>query len=270
MSDEFQHASSKSIEHSEHFLSIVLLVMLSGCGQSDSGGPQDVRNKMPPIHVDQTVEVLVDGNNAERESYKNTIRDCLAAGLQSRTLSQEDIALLGVTRYEAWFAQDMEVIRERSWQVVNDGSNGTCLFRVQMTGLQETTTSKHYEQIDLATGERTVEPSAADALFRMAAEKEEEEPGMGFEGLQRKTVAGQPCNEWVNPSSAFKQCVWTGGKAWGFTPGGLNDHRPNRNFIVLEQVPLNGQGYKVSTTNITIGQAFDESQLKKTASEDRN
>lgn len=270
MSDEFQGAPSRPIQHNERFLSIALLVMLSGCGQSDSSGPQDVSNKMPPIHVDQTVELLFDGNNSVRETYKNTIRDCLAAGLQSRALSEEDIALVGVTRYEAWFAQDMEVIRERSWQVVNDGPDGTCLFRLQMTGLQETTTSKHYEQIDLATGERNVEPSAADALFRMAAEKEEEEPGLGFEGPQRKTVAGQPCNEWVNPSSAFKQCVWTGGKAWGFTPGGLNDHRPSRNFIVLEQMPLNGQGYKVFTTNITIGRVFEPSQLKNPASEDRN
>lgn len=123
------------------------MVMLSGCDQSDSSGPQDVSNKMPPIHVDQTVELLFDGNNSVREIYTNTIRDCLAAGLQSRALSEEDIALVGVTRYEAWFAQDM---------------------------------------------------------------------------------------------------------------------------IVLEQMPLNGQGYKVFTTNITIGRVFEPSQLKNPASEDRN
>lgn len=262
MNDEFQRTRSRTCQHDKFFLPIAILIALSGCGPSGSDEPQDVSSKMPPIHIDQTVELLLDGSNSARESYKDTIRDCLAAGLQSTALSEEDVALVGVTRYEAWFERDMEVIRERSWQVVNDGSDGTCLFRLQMTGLQETVTAKHYEQVDLATGKGTVDPSAPDALFRMAAEEEEEEAGRGFEGPQRKTVAGQPCNEWVNRSSAFRQCVWAGGKAWGFTPGGLNDYRPNRNFIVLEQMPLNGLGYKVTTTNMTVDKSFDPSQLK--------
>ena len=243
------------------------LLLLGGCDQSDSNARRNVGN-LPPVHVDQTVELLLEGSNSARDTYQRTLRNCQAAGMQSRALPEVDVARVGVTRYEAWFEPTREVIRERSWQVVNDGPAGTCLFRLEMTGLQETTTAQRYEQLDLATGERSVQPSAPDALSRVPAEREEEEASMGFEGPERKTVSGQACNEWVNRSSAFRQCVWAGGAAWGFTSGGLNDHRPRRDFIVLEQTPLSGQGYKVTTTSITVGQAFDAALLQSPSSGD--
>lgn len=61
-----------------------------------------------------------------------------------------------------------------------------------------------------------------------------------------------------------------GGAKWGFTPKGLNDYRSRRDFIVLEQAPLNGQGSKVTTSTFTIGKAFDPSTLKVLWSGDRN
>ncbi|WP_025389736.1 hypothetical protein [Pseudomonas syringae] len=252
------------------YLIFATLLLLSACGQPDNNGRDNVRNNMPPIHFDQTVELILEGGNSARETYQNTLRNCRAAGMQTRELTEHDAALVGITRYEGWFEPNREVIRERSWEVANDGPAGTCLFRLKMSGLQETTTAEHYEQLDLATGERNVQPSTPDALLRLPIGKDEEQTSAGFEGPQRKTVFGQPCNEWLNRSSGFRQCVWAAGTEWGFTSTGLNDYRPRRDFIVLEQMPLNDQGFKVTTSTITIGKAFDPSTLKTPSSGDRN
>jgi len=154
------------------------------------------------------------------------------------------------------------VIRQRSWKVANDGPPGTCFFRLDMSGLQETTTAEQIEQVDLATGARDVQASTLDALLRSPVEKDEEQTSAGFDGPPQKTVAGQPCNEWTNRSSGFRQCVWAGGTKWGFTSTGSNDCRPRRDFILLEQMPLNGQGFKVTTSTLTVGKAYDASALK--------
>lgn len=189
-------------------LILAALLLLNGCDQPDNNGRDNVRNNMPAIHFDQTVELILDGGNSERETYQNTLRNCRAAGMQTRELPEHDVALVGITRYEGWFEPNSEVIRERSWEIVNDGPASTCLFRLEMTGLQESTTAEHYEQLDLATGERSVQPLTPDALLRVPVGKDEEVSSMGFEGPQRKTVTGQPCNEWINRSSGFRQCVW--------------------------------------------------------------
>lgn len=243
-------------------LLLATLLLLSACDKPDNNGRNNTRDNMPSIHFDQTVELILEGGHSARETYQSTLRHCRAAGMQTRELAEHDVALVGITRYEGWFEPNREVIREHSWEVANDGPAGTCLFRLDMTGLQETTTAERYEQLDLATGERSAQPSAPDALLRLPIGKNEEQTTGGFEGPQRKTVAGQPCNEWINRSSGFRQCVWSGGTAWGFTPRGLNDYRPRRDFIVLEQTPLNGQGFKVTTSTITIGQTFDSTTLK--------
>jgi len=240
-------------------LILATLLSLSAC---DGNAQEPVRNDMPPVHFDQTVELMLDGANSARVAYLNTVRDCRAAGMQTRELPEHDVALVGITRYEGWFEANKEVIRQRSWKITNDGPAGTCLFRLEMSGLQETTTAEQQEQVDLATGARDVQASTPDALLRSPIGKDEEQASAGFEGPQQKTVAGQPCNEWKNRSSGFRQCVWAGGTKWGFNSTGLNDYRPRRDFIVLEQMPLNVQGFKVTTSAITIDKAFDAAALK--------
>jgi hypothetical protein len=56
--------------------------------------------------------------------------------------------------------------------------------------------------------------------------------------------------------------VWSGGARWGFTPAGLQDYRPSRDVIVLEQEPMDGQGVRVTTQVMTVGTRFDGRQLE--------
>lgn len=81
-----------------------------------------------------------------------------------------------------------------------------------------------------------------------------------FRGPTPRTVAGQPCAEWVKPNG-LRQCVWSAGTIWGFSAEPLNDHRPNRGFIVLEQIPGADADYRVTTQVISVGEPFDPAAL---------
>jgi len=244
-------------------LSAAVALWLCGCSATaeGNGAAEDTRSSMPPIHVRQTVELTRNGVNEARDNYLGAIRDCQAGGLQSRPLPEEEVALLGTTRYELWFDRDTEVVRQTSWEVANDGAGGSCLFRLDTTGSQETTTAKRYQQVDLATGEHSDDAAPDDALARYPAEKSEAIAIAGFSGPTQRTVAGQPCNEWVKPSG-LRQCVWSGGAKWGFTPEPLNEYRPNRGFIVLEQTPGSDPDYTVTTQVISVGKPFDRAALE--------
>ncbi|MCW0376630.1 hypothetical protein NB691_003464 [Xanthomonas sacchari] len=244
-------------------LCAALFLSLCSCSATavDAGGAEDTRKSMPPIHVRQTVEMTRNGVNEARENYLATLRDCQAGGLQSRALSDKDVALLGTTRYELWFDRETEVVRETSWNVANDGAGGTCLFRLETTGTQETTTASRYQQVDLATGEKTDEAAPQDALTRTPVEKSAPAALSDFRGPAQRSVAGQPCNEWVKPNG-LRQCVWSAGTKWGFTSEPANDHRPNRGFIVLEQTPGADADYTVTTQVISVGKAFDSAALE--------
>lgn len=243
---------------------VVTMLLLTAIGmawaddQPDNG--EDTRSSMPPIHVRQSVELTYQGVNEARANYLAALRDCQAGGLQSRALADQDVALLGTTRYELWFARDIEVVRETSWRVANDGPGGTCLFHLETTGTQETTTDSSYQRVDLATGEKTEEAAAPDALSRMPVERSAPAALGDFQGPTPRTVAGQPCDDWVKPNG-LHQCVWSAGAKWGFAAEPLNDHRPNRGFIVLEQLPGADSEYRVTTQAMSVGEPFDPAAL---------
>ncbi|MGF6418598.1 hypothetical protein ABH900_002081 [Stenotrophomonas sp. AN71] len=241
-------------------LSIAAL-LLSGCGNAnDNGGPTAASN-MPSIHLDQRAETLVDGRNAARTSYQQALSDCQAAGLPTRALSDADVARLGTIRYEAWLSSDEEVFRTREWRLLNDGPSTSCQFRLETTGLQEAQSASGLEQVDLATGEHSRSPADSDGLARFAADADEASASPGFRRAGNRKVAGQPCNEWNDENGRFRQCVWSAGAPWGFTPGALNDYRPSRYAIVLEQEPLDGNGIRLTTQRMTVGQPFERSEL---------
>lgn len=244
-----------------------IVVLLAGCaGDADevagADSSADMRSQLPPVHVEQTAEFLHDGANEARNNYLQTVRDCQAAGLPTRALSNADVALLGTTKYELWFDPDQEVVRTREWRLAADGPAPSCQFRLELSGSQEMQSATTSVQVDLVTGERSQAPADANALMRVAAEPGEGDSTPGFRGPTRRSVAGQPCNEWTEDDGRFRQCVWSGGTRWGFTPGGLQDYRPSRDVIVLEQEPLDGQGVRVTTQIMTVGRRFDGRQVK--------
>lgn len=245
-------------------LVVLLGSLLAGCGASPdaaAGGDSAPARNMPPIHLEQTAETWVDGANVARASYRQALSGCQAAGLPAQALSAADEALLGITRYEVWLSADEEVFRTREWRLVADGPSPSCRFRLEVTGLQETQRAAEQVQVDLGSGERSQSPSDPDALVRYAAQADEG-AAAGYRGPGKRSVAGQPCNVWTDASGNVEQCVWSAGGPWGFTPGALNDYRPSRYAVVLEQRPLDGNGIRLATQRMTVGKPFDRGALE--------
>ncbi|WP_368562954.1 hypothetical protein [Pseudoxanthomonas sp. UTMC 1351] len=246
-----------------------VLLLLTACGASSAEGAKDAdatddaSAKMPPIHVSQIVELLSEGENGRRTAYLQALDACQAAGLATTPLAEEDVAKVGQTRYQLWMDAQREVIRQESWDATLKGPDGTCHFQLGYDGSQETMDAKRYVQVDLATGEKVEEPSSAEAISHFAADPSEDIAPPGVSGPVRRQVAGQPCNEWTSQSVGNRQCVWSAGAPWGFTPGAQNDeYRPSRELIVLEQAPISGNGYRVTTETMTVGAAFDQESLR--------
>lgn len=252
-----------------HAMPAPVLLLLAACGASSAEGAKDAEagddtsTKMPPIHVSQIVELLHDGENGERTAYLQALSACQAAGLATTPLAGQEVEKVGQTRYQLWIDAQREVIRQESWDATLKGPDGTCHFQLGYDGSQETMDANRYVQVDLATGDKVEEPSSPEAIAHVAADPSETIAPPGVSGPVPRQVAGQPCNEWTSQSVGNRQCVWSAGAPWGFTPGAQNDeHRPSRELIVLEQVPISGNGYRVTTETMTVGAAFDQESLR--------
>lgn len=234
---------------------VMLLVACNGAANGsgpDAGAVKDV----PPIHLDQTAELLVDGRNAQREGYLNAVNACEAGGLPTRRVAEADVALLGVTRYEVWIDGKSESTQTRTWKAVPESSQAPCQFHLEMTGTFTSTTQSRYLEQDLATGVSEEQPlQSGEELQRFALSAEDDAAPQGFQGPVTKQVAGQPCDEWTSRQNN-RICVWSGGREWGFGSSRGDDVRPSSNSFVLEAEPADGNGYRMTTQTLSVGQAF--------------
>lgn len=238
-------------------LLVAAAALLAACNSdaSGSGEPGAVKN-MPPIHLDQTAELLTDGQNGRRAAYLEAVRACEAGGIPTRRLSDTEVALVGVTRYEMWLDGKSETLQTRSWDAGQESPDALCQFKLELEGTFSSSRTTTFVEQDLATGAREEQPvESTDALQRFALVPEDDRAPAGFQGPAARQVAGQPCDEWTTPDQA-RLCVWSGGRAWGFGASRGDDHRSSPDNIVLEAEPGNGNGYRVTTQVFTVGQAF--------------
>lgn len=231
-------------------------MLLAACNSdaSDANAPAIVKH-MPPIHLDQTAELLIDGENAARAAYMQAADACEAGGIPTRRLSDADVEKVGVTRYEMWFDDTSETTQTRSWEAGQESPDALCQFRLELSGTFSSSTANSFVEQDLATGQREEQAVAAEPMQRFAVAAQDEQAPEGFRGPAAKQVAGQPCEEWTTPDGN-RFCVWSGGRAWGFGSTRGDDYRPSSDSIVLEAEPANGNGYRVVTQVISAGKAF--------------
>lgn len=251
-------------QHHLHSLRRLTLAMCAGLSlvacNSDSNASSSAEagaiKDMPPIHLDQTAELLIDGENAKRAAYVQAANACETGGIPTRRLSDAEVKLVGATRYEMWLDSKSETTQTRSWDAAQESPDALCQFRLELSGTFSSSTSSAFVEQDLATGQREEQAApAGEPLQRFAIAAEDEHPPEGFRGPVTKQIAGQPCDEWTSPDGA-RFCVWSGGRAWGFGSTRGDDYRPSPNSIVLEAEPANGNGYRVITQVLTAGQPF--------------
>lgn len=235
-------------------ISAGMLLVACNSDASDANTPGVVKN-MPPIHLEQTAELLIDGENAARAAYMQAADACEAGGIPTRRLSASEVELVGVTRYEMWLDGTSETTQTRAWDAGQESPDALCQFRLELSGTFSSSTADTFVEQDLATGQREEQTVAAEPMQRFAIAAQDEQAPEGFRGPVAKQVAGQPCEEWTTPDDN-RFCVWSGGRAWGFGSTRGDDYRPSSNGIVLEAEPANGNGYRVVTQVLSAGQAF--------------
>lgn len=237
-------------------LAISVGMLLTACNSeaSDANEPSVVKH-MPPIHLEQTAELLIDGENAKRAAYLQAADACEAGGIPTRRLSDPEVELVGVTRYEMWLDNTSETTQTRAWDAGQETPDALCQFRLELSGTFSSSTANTFVEQDLATGQREEQAIAAEPLQRFAITAQDEQAPEGFRGPLVRQVAGQPCEEWTTPDGN-RYCVWSGGRAWGFGSTRGDDYRPSSNSIVLEAEPANGNGYRVVTQVLSAGKAF--------------
>ncbi len=233
-------------------------LLLAACNSPANGSAPAAIKQVPAIHLEQTAELLLDGQNAALKAYNDTVAACEAGGLPTRRLDDSELPLLGTTRYEMWIDGDSETLQTRSWDVASDGAAGSCQFRLEMSGNFSRIADSRQVEVDLASGAREeVALTDASGLQRFAIAAADDLPGAGFTAGGETQVGGQPCQQWTAANNGDRLCVWSGGRQWGFGAAPVHDHRPGPNYIVLQQQPGNGNGYGVTTQRFTVGEAFD-------------
>lgn len=243
----------------------VLLAGVAGCGAAAGGhaaAGTDAASGMPPVQVDQVVELLADGKNQRRQAYQDALQACQQAGFPTRPLADADVARIGTSRYRLWFAANLEAIRREDWDFDLPGAAGTCQFELKYSGTQDTWKQGQHLAVDLATGESNSDLLQADALVRFPAEAASGPAEPDVSGPANRAVAGQPCKEWTDQTLNTRQCVWSGGTRWGFSDAPSHGYQASRDFIILEEEPLAGNGTRVKTQVMSAGKAWDPAQLE--------
>ena len=233
----------------------------------------------PPIHVEQTVVMLKDGQPAVEQTYRQLLAKCSeGAPVQVKPLDPESVGKLGRTYLKIWYQGDSMAVRADSWDyTMTQPAQGLgCLF--QATHQSNLSIIKRGEAInaDLTAQTETRSPSQGivrqaaaaatssddsdDAKMRAAVAAQLQQQGYG--GLASQTAGsasalGQPCARTTNAVTG-ESCTWSGGGQWGFvTDDDVNDHTASPYTILLWRNPPSGNGMQWTTQTMTVGNRFD-------------
>jgi hypothetical protein len=237
-------------------------------GDSIAGGPG-----FPSFYIDREVRMLVEGRNQTLDGYLERVRNCREAGLPVQEIPEHELALVGTGRWQLWRGRDHVATRVEDWtygQPPMVSRESMCTFFLAHAGSHAYVDATRHVAVDLATGEVTTGDGNPDlALVHTGgvddAGQVDQIRKLGGTGPMRRTVAGQPCDEWRSASGA-SQCIWTGLVPWGI---GTAVHGPFDALAGVSDVvialaaepPEGGSGAQVVTRGFTVGQAFDRDAM---------
>lgn len=237
-----------------------------------AGAPGEEAIDWPAIHLDQVQEIVVDGENAARRDYRFALERCRETGWPVRELDPAELQRLGTTRVRLWLSPELEVIRDEQWTLgLEDGAPvDSCLFRLEHSGRYSYADGEVELSRELgdptSAGDGLAEPSPGGEILPRFALGPAGDGSNDFTGMGTGQVAGQPCRAWRGRSVSgdIEQCIWSGGRAFGFDDhdagDGCSPARPieaSLGSIVLSQEPVEGKGCRISTTAFTVGAALD-------------
>jgi len=249
----------------------LLLMPVIGCSRSADGGDSEaVDTDMPPIHVEQTLVLMTDGEPLVERGYRQHLQVCLDdGGLVTTPLAEDDVKKLGRTYYQLWFDAKRTAWQRDIWDfaVGRDPFDG-CRFRMTHESVLTVHSAHQLLSIDLIAGTAVAEP---DEGFMPGSgegmpDDDQLDEGMaklGYQRLGEAMDAGHRCLRWRDPSGT-ESCTWSEGRRWGFTRSERGNQAVSYNpgDIVLWVHPADGFGFELTTQKMTVGgQPFDEAQF---------
>ncbi|TWT22284.1 hypothetical protein FQY83_04435 [Luteimonas marina] len=247
-----------------------LALLAGGCGGPAADGTGNAAPSAaadaPTLYLDQVVQMLEEGRNAQLEGYRDRVQRCREAGFPVQPIPASDEHLIATQRWRMWRDRDRYAYRMEVWHVAQPEAPSTpaelCTFTLGLTGLHGYVDAQRAITLDLETGERMESDGNPDIVMAVR----DPPGGSGPAGTAAATVAGQPCNRWQAPSGATV-CMWSGGTRWGFASSADDEFNPGTGMhldhIVLEaSPPPDAIGYELRTTTFVVGAPLDEGALQ--------
>lgn len=241
----------------------------------------------PPIHLQQTVVMRLNGAAIIEANYRQHAEICDKLGDVGSRVSGQDVGKLGRTFYEVWYQGLRVAVRLDRWnyEYIKKDTPG-CDFRVVHVSELHTWTPDGSWDVDLATGVGSFYPDSVMDRFPIDPEPEPEgmpqlskvgdkvgdERFVTLEVVGYGSAMGQPCLI-VNENNiqfagvvapVISNCMWTGGTQWGFSgsgPDGESDGggEYTHGISLWQRADSNVGGAEELTTELfTVGAPFDQ------------
>lgn len=263
-----------------------VLALLAACGADGDPGDRTIADtdtgraastgSMPPIYVDQQIEILDDGRNQLRRNYEFALQGCQEAGRLTRALTEEELAKVGTMRLQRWIKSDRAAYRREEFNYTSGSlqSGQLCEFNLTLGGVHVYLDGDQTTRVELDTGETTRSAApAAHVLARGVSSVEEGDAGTATGAAtatpEPDAILGEPCVRREGADGVGSSCVWSGGAEWGFgvPPGPLLvdnvDHLLHA--IVLQQEPGPRGQHRVTTRQFIVGADFDDEAMQPAA-----
>ncbi|GHD75121.1 hypothetical protein GCM10007164_26660 [Luteimonas padinae] len=257
-------------------LAFALLLFL-GAGCSDAGDQDERRpgspdpaspdaGDAPSLYLDQVVQMLENGRNAQLEGYRHRVESCRNAGIATQPLPSSDEHLVGTSRWRMWRDREHLAYRMETWHAEPPDAAGTpealCTFTLALTGIHGYVDAQRSILVDLETGARTEGEGNPDIVLASVDASSGSDPQAGS---APETVAGQSCNRWRSQRGGTA-CVWSGGARWGFASHTDRGFNPGAGMhadqIVLDaDAPPDAIGYELETTTFVVGAPLDQDAM---------
>lgn len=270
--------------------SALLMLPLTGCSSSSDANPSrdgndaaqvNLARNTPPIHIEQTVILLDDGQPKVERGYRRMLADCLKAPWPVKPLEEDVAKKLGRTFLEIWYEGTRMAVKTDEWDYTVSEAPALCEFKaIHESKLTVTAPGKALD-VDMIQKTGTRQSSAGvvrysepmstgdDDELRAAVAAELQKHGQGDlleKDLGEANEAGQPCKR-VSDPVVGESCIWSGGRSWGFvTDQPVSSTYASEDTILLRREPPAGSGEQWSTQKMTVGKSFRDNAFAEPSS----
>ena len=196
-------------------------MLLASCSQQSAAaggeGNEVAATDVPPIHVDQTSVMFLDGHPAEEHVYKFQLDACSKSGFPTVPIAPADVDKIGRIHVEAWYDAGRSATHEETWSADVD-SSAPCRFSLTHKAQTEITSADGRSTlINDLTHEADVQelgpqPTVA-ALDASEGQMTDADRKAGWRLLGNGRSQGADCAVWQGPRG-MQLCVWSGGRKW--------------------------------------------------------